>query len=221
MSKKFKQGFAKILPLSMITILVSGLFIFLAVQQKAVDPVYATGGSTITFDALPTITLTNDADSNSIANIGDTITISAIVTNSDGAEAGRACEMTLPNGGTEYGQVGVISVPLFTDNSGTSDVFTGTFVIADAAGGGIDVGTSTDTVTVGCWDADDTGRVTSASAVLAEAVDTIAPTIGTPGTIGLTDTSGEGVASIGENLTYAGGAPGAGDGDTWTVDISA
>jgi hypothetical protein len=41
MFKNFKKGFAKLMPLFMIAIMVSGLFIFMAVQTPTVEPVYA------------------------------------------------------------------------------------------------------------------------------------------------------------------------------------
>lgn len=48
MFKNFKKGFAKLMPLSMIAIMVSSLFVFFAVQQSTVQPVFA---------AVPTFTL--------------------------------------------------------------------------------------------------------------------------------------------------------------------
>jgi len=53
-------------------------------------------------------------------------------------------------------------------------------------------------------------------------VDTIVPTITVPSTITLTDTTGEGIASVGENISYVAGTEGTGDGvSQWMVNLSA
>ena len=53
-------------------------------------------------------------------------------------------------------------------------------------------------------------------------IDNTAPTINVAGTVTLTiDVGLDGVASIGDTITYSAGTVGAADGDSWTVDLSA
>lgn len=88
MSNKFKQGFAKLMPLSMITIMVSSLFLFFAVQQPTVTPVFA---------AAPAGTMT----ASSLAmNISETFAINDITVVDSGGEITTAngIKIVLPSG---------------------------------------------------------------------------------------------------------------------------
>jgi hypothetical protein len=67
---------------------------------------------------------------------------------------------------------------------------------------------------------DDAGNVLTSSANVIN-IDNIIPIITVPGTINLTDLGGDGIASIGDTLTYAAGTETTGDSITWTVDLSA
>lgn len=114
-----------------------------------------------------------DADSNSIADIGDTVTITATVSNTDG-NGGNVVTADM----SAYGGTSTQALSLTTDNSGTADVYTLAFVIVDAGGSGIDVAANNaaSAVTVTADDADDTGVETLSTGNLNAAVDTTQPT---------------------------------------------
>lgn len=60
------------------------------------------------------------------------------------------------------------------------------------------------------------------SLVIFTNIDNYAPIITTPGTVTLSnDIGGDGVASVGDTITYAAGSVSSDDSDTWTVDLSA
>ena len=85
-----------------------------------------------------TLTLSNDATSNGYANIGDTVTVTVNLNNTDGGCA--ASGTTITANMTAYGGGAAVAVPCTSDNGGVGDVFTLNHVITNAAGNGIDVG---------------------------------------------------------------------------------
>ena len=70
--------------------------------------------------------------------------------------------------------------------------------------------------------ANNTGTIiTSIDSTVAPGIDANSPVISTPGTITLTnDVNGDGIASIGDTITYAAGSVSTPDSDIWTVDLS-
>ncbi|MCX6740500.1 MAG: Ig-like domain-containing protein [Candidatus Parcubacteria bacterium] len=74
-------------------------------------------------------------------------------------------------------------------------------------------------------DTDDAGNaVTTATNVIDAttiSLDNIIPIVTVPGTINLTDVGGDGIASIGDTITYVIGTETIGDGASWTVDLLA
>jgi len=131
-----------------------------------------------------TITLVTDADTNSYANIGDTIRITADISNADNV-TNTDCTTATPSTTVNlvaYGGSATQNVPLLTCNNGTNDIWQLDFVIVDAAGNGIDVnsGDNASKVTITTADSDEAPVVTLQSAsglTAANGIDTIAPSV--------------------------------------------
>ncbi len=169
----------------------------IAVNMTGVRYAEAAGGS-ITINTV-TLTLQIDADSNSIADIGDTIRINATVGNADNVTngncttSGSAATVDL----SKYGGAAAVNVPLTVCNNGVSDVFELDFVVTDAGVGGIDVGAvnAASQVTFTATDSDDLGGVSLGSTLMPPPVDTIAPFV-TDGNISISGGTGTGGAYI-------------------------
>ncbi|MFC1697497.1 beta strand repeat-containing protein [Nanoarchaeota archaeon] len=139
----------------------------------------------------------------------------AVTANNVGGAGNAALtdEITYSGGSVSAADTDVWTVDLTTIGLGAS-VATAS---AQTIGAGDDDNaamTFTETVT------DDAGNTATGTSGSLD-IDNVAPVISAAGTITLTDTSGEGVASIGETITYADGSVSAADTDTWTVDLSA
>ncbi len=135
MAQKVKKQFFKILPWSvamlMIFALAAGIW-----QGLPADEVKAADDS-ITLNSTQ-LTLSNDADANNYANIGDTVTVVVDLSNSDGGCAAAGTTVTADM--TAYGGTTTETLACTTDNGGTNDIFTLNFIVVDAGGSGIDVG---------------------------------------------------------------------------------
>lgn len=137
-------------------------------------------GSSITINSV-TLTLQNDANSNSIANIGDTIRVNLVVTNTDDGcsdPAGTTATVDL----TKYGGTSTEALSCINDdNAGVLDVMRKDFVVTNAGESGIDVGASSASsqVNVVTSDLNDLPGPNQNSNSMAQSVDTIAPTVTT------------------------------------------
>jgi len=99
--------------------------------------------------------LTNDANANGFANIGDQLTISVQLNNADGGCVAQGTSVTANL--TAFGGGANDALNCGADNGGVGDVFGLQFNIQDAAGSGIDVGTNdpSSQITVTASDADE------------------------------------------------------------------
>lgn len=141
-----------------------------------------------------TITLTNDVNGDGVASVGDDITYA-----SGSVSVGDSDAWTVDL--SAYGLSATAAPGVYTIIPGDDDApFMATEIVKDNAFNS------------------DTGSV---SVVGFTEIDNIAPVIGIPGTLNLSnDVGGDGVASIGDVITYSPGTLNADDGDTWTVDLS-
>lgn len=197
------------------------VFIILAMLLAPVAPAKAADDS-ITINSV-TLTLSDDADDNDIANIGDTILVEANVTNTDGVTCNEGVTTTVTVDLTAYG--GSATFGLGCAGSGDGAItWSGSFEIADAGVDGIDVGPSNaaSAVTVTADDEDEDAPITEQSNNLAEAVDTIAPTV-TAGNIEITGTpsgnGGEFIIGDVVTATWDDSASGDDNGDTDSVTM--
>ncbi|MBU1613326.1 hypothetical protein KKC87_02765, partial [Patescibacteria group bacterium] len=152
---------------------------------------YADPVSSITIHDV-SLTLQNDANDNGMVNIGDQIKVDLVVSNTDGSCAANTtatADLTVYGGGTDE------ALSCITDNGGVADVMSVTFTVVDAGPMGIDVGADDETsqVNVATADNDDIPGPNDNSNLMAQPVDTIAPTVSTEniyvtGATGLNDT---------------------------------
>jgi methionine-rich copper-binding protein CopC len=167
---------------------ISGIFLICAIALTI------TGGlltSNVAFAADPsitinsvTITLQTDADINNYANIGDTIRITADISNADNV-ANADCTTATPTISVDltiYGGSNSQNVPILTCNNGVNDIWQYDHVVLNAAGSGIEVasGDNTSKITITATDNDESVNPTLQSAAgltAANGIDTIEPII--------------------------------------------
>ncbi|MEI7741761.1 MAG: right-handed parallel beta-helix repeat-containing protein, partial [bacterium] len=124
------------------------------------------------------LTLSDDIDGNSFANIGDIIRLEVDVSNTDGGCGVAGTVVTADF--TKYGVPGASSMVCVTDNGGVNDSFLASINIADAGVLGIDViaSDSASVVTVLATDTNEAPTMTeSVSNALNNPVDSIAPVV--------------------------------------------
>jgi len=180
--------------------------------------VYAVDSS-ITINSV-NLTLHDDDDANGIANIGDTIRVEVDLTNTDEACDSVTASTTVTVDLSAYGGENDEALTCVTPNGGTNDIWRLDFEIANAGGDGIDVAANnaSSRVTVTADDEDDVTPVTQVSNNLAEAVDTIAPTITS---FNVTGASGAGgVFKRGDTITVTWDNSGDGDNNTDTISTT-
>lgn len=143
-----------------------------------------------------TVTLSNDINLDGFASIGDTITYTG------GTDAtGDTTTWTVDL--SAYGFSATAAPGPYVIAANDDDgAFAATEIATDDAGN------------------TDTGSVTLVGFTN---IDNVNPVITVPGTVTLSnDVNGDGIASVGDTITYAGGTDGTGDaGTTWTVNLSA
>lgn len=149
----------------------------------------------------PTLTIADDEDS--VANIaGGDVTFT--FTFSEDVTGFEIADITVTNG-TEV-TFDTTSATEYTLVVTPTANFQGDLTVSVAANVTVDIA----------------GNENSTATTYTQEVDTLAPVITTAGTITLTtDANGDGIASIGDIITYAQGDLSAADADTWTVDLSA
>ncbi|KKQ34741.1 MAG: Cell surface protein, partial [Candidatus Nomurabacteria bacterium GW2011_GWB1_37_5] len=194
---------------------ISGAFLLL---NKNIQKKSSATTSSITFNS-GTLTLSVDADGNNIANIGDTVSVLANITNTD-SDGVDPNETTVTTDLSVFGCSASTAMDVTDELEGNMAENWGP-VTCVITSGGIDVDTATQTVSITYSDSDD-GAANGESGTLVEAFDNIVPIISTPGTVSLSNDIGvEGVASVGDEITYSAGSLLSDDGDTITVDLSA
>lgn len=168
-----------------------------------------------------TFDLSDDADSNGMANIGDTVTLNVDIDNTDDNPSSCATTTTIVIADlSTFGGSSTQSVSCRSADGGDNLLFRYNQVISDAGISGIDVDAGVARVELDIDDADETNLIESSSA-LSVVTDTIAPIISVPGTITLTDDAqSDGIASIGDTITYAEGTETTGDIVGWGADLS-
>jgi uncharacterized repeat protein (TIGR02543 family) len=94
--------------------------------------------SSITINSA-TLILVNDADGNGYANIGDTISVAANISNTDGGcgTAGTTVKVDMRK---YVNDVWPTTIPCASDNGGVNDIFTKDFLIGDASSFSFEVG---------------------------------------------------------------------------------
>lgn len=203
MIKTFPKKSAKALLIAMVFYLInnffiSGLNLFDYKEVLAAD-------DSITINSVD-LTLQDDADGNSYANIGDTIRVEANISNGDNV-TNTDCTTAVPIATVDlqaYGGTSAESLLVTACESGVKDIWQLDFEIVDAVVNGIDVGAdnATSAVTLTASDGDESGGDPTANSnnlgdgtidtTATNGVDTIAPSV-TAGNISSTGTpSGNG-----------------------------
>lgn len=123
---------------------------FVAVSSLGFSGAAMAADDSITINSA-TLVLTTDADSNNFADIGDTITVTATITNADFASNSVTADLTA-YGGSATATLSATGTP-----NGTADEYQATLVISDGGGSAIDVAAdnAASAVTISATDGDE------------------------------------------------------------------
>jgi len=172
--------------------------------------------SSITINSV-VLTLETDDDDNGMANIGDTVRVVVDLSNTDEACDSETVSTTVTADLTAYGGESDEALTCVTPSDGTNDIWRIDFEIVNAGGDGIDVvaDSASSVVEVSATDEDEETPTTDSSNNLAEAVDTIAPTITTFEVTGGSGTDGAFI--VGDTVTVTWDNSGDGDNNSDTI----
>ncbi|MDZ4217192.1 MAG: hypothetical protein U1C97_02640, partial [Candidatus Gracilibacteria bacterium] len=134
MAKLVRRGLRVLPALSIVAMLV--LTATLSFWNTSQAPPAFAADDSITINST-TLALQTDTETNSIADIGDTIRITVDLSNTDGGYGAAGTTVTADL--QAYGGGAAENVPGITDTGGTNDIFQLDFVVLSAGGSGIDV----------------------------------------------------------------------------------